>query len=499
MRRSAITGLFGFRFVCCALLVASLPPLAAGKAPEIEPPPPSSTTPIADRYRATAEQIVAAALAGNDSYRKLSELCDGVGHRLSGSPQLDRALQWAAEAMRRDGQANVRIEPVMVPHWVRGEESCTMVKPRNEPLSMLGLGGSVGTPPEGITAEVVVVRDEKELEALGDAVKGKIVLFDNAMPPYDPVKGTRYGETVRFRSKGPRIAAAQGAVACLVRSVTARSLRTPHTGGTNYGDAAVRIPGAAISVEDSAMIARLTERGEKTVVTLRMSAKTLDPAPSGNVIGELVGRERPEEVVVIGGHIDSWDVGQGAHDDGGGCVQAMEAINVLRRLNLVPRRTIRVVLWTNEENGLEGGKQYAKTHADELANHVAAIESDGGSFRPTGYSIECGDEAKQHIAADQMRDILSLFKDIGATTVEVGGSGADVSPMKPAGVVLMGHNVDMSTYFDYHHSHGDTLDKIDRKELSENVAVMAAVAYILADMPARLGATGEGAPPGHGR
>lgn len=245
------------------------------------------------------------------------------------------------------------------------------------------------------------------------------------------------------------------------------------------------------------MIARLTERGEKVVVTLKMDAKSLDPAPSGNVIGELVGRELPEEVVVIGGHIDSWDVGQGAHDDGGGCVQAMEAINVLRKLNLVPRRTIRVVLWTNEENGLEGGKQYAKTHADELDKHVAAIESDGGSFRPTGYSIECSDETKQHIAADQMRDILSLFKDIGATSAEVGGSGADVSPMKPAGVVLMGHNVDMSTYFDYHHSDGDTLDKVVPQELSQNVAVMATVAYILADMPARLGASGEGAPPGH--
>lgn len=497
MTRSTTVNSFGLRLAAWFCLTIPLPALAASIVPEIEPRRVASATPIADQYRATAERIITATLAGNDSYRKLSELCDGIGHRLSGSPQLDRALQWAADAMRRDGQANVRIEPVMVPHWVRGDESCTMVKPRHEPLAMLGLGGSVGTPPEGITAEIVVIRDEKELEALGDAVNGKIVLFDNAMPAYDRANGTRYGETVRFRSKGPRIAAAQGAVACLVRSVTARSLRSPHTGGTNYGDAAVRIPAAAISVEDSAMIARLTERGEKVVVTLKMDAKSLDPAPSGNVIGELVGRELPEEVVVIGGHIDSWDVGQGAHDDGGGCVQAMEAINVLRKLNLVPRRTIRVVLWTNEENGLEGGKQYAKTHADELDKHVAAIESDGGSFRPTGYSIECSDEAKQHIAADQMRDILSLFKDIGATSAEVGGSGADVSPMKPAGVVLMGHNVDMSTYFDYHHSDGDTLDKVVPQELSQNVAVMATVAYILADMPARLGASGEGAPPGH--
>lgn len=442
---------------------------------------------IADQYREAAERIIEATLADNDGYTKLQELCDGIGHRLSGSPQLDQAIHWAADAMRKDGQDNVRIEKVMVPHWVRGDESLTMIQPRRAPIAMLGLGGSVGTPTEGITAQVVVVADEEELAALGDGVRGKIVLFNNPMPDYDSQRGSGYGRTVRFRSNGARLASEQGAVACLVRSVTAHSLRSPHTGAMRYGDAAIKIPAAAVSTEDAAMMARLQARGVPVVVRLKMNAQTLDPAPSGNVIGELRGSTNPEEIVVIGGHIDSWDVGQGAHDDGTGCVMAMEAINVLRRLNMIPRRTIRVVLWTNEENGLAGARQYAKDHADELANHVAAIESDSGGFRPTGYSIQCADELKQATAVQQMRDIASLLVSLGADDVQTGHAGADVGPMKDAGVVLMGHEVEGSKYFNYHHSHADTVDKVDPDDFSRNIAVMATVAYILADMPQRIG------------
>ena len=444
---------------------------------------------IANQYREAAERIIEAALAQNDGYTKLQELCDGIGHRLSGSSQLDQAIRWAADAMRQDGQDNVRIEKVMVPHWVRGDESLTMLQPRRAPVAMLGLGGSVGTPTEGITAPVVVVADESELEALGDGARGKIVLFNNPMPDYDSERGSGYGTTVRFRSNGARLASEHGAVACLVRSVTAHSLRSPHTGAMRYGDAAIKIPAAAVSTEDAAMMARLQARGVPIVVRLNMDAQTLDPAPSGNVIGELRGSTNPEEIVVIGGHIDSWDVGQGAHDDGTGCVIAMEAINVLRRLDMIPRRTIRVVLWTNEENGLAGGRQYAKDHADELASHVAAIESDSGGFRPIGYSIQCADEVKQSTAAEQMRDIASLFLSLGADDVQTGHAGADVGPMRDAGVVLMGHQVEGSKYFAYHHSHADTVDKVDPEEFSQNIAVMATVAYILADMPQRIGET----------
>lgn len=455
-----------------------------------EEPTPAPVTPnygIAESYRASVDKIVAATLEGNGAYKKLEELCLFIGHRLSGSPQLEKAIDWAIDTMKEDGQENVRREKVMVPHWVRGNESARMVEPREQKLCMLGLGGSIATPPEGITAKVLVVKDKDDLDAKGDQAKGKIVLFNNPMPPYDPETGSGYGKAVQYRGKGAIYAAEKGAVACLVRSVTAKSLCTPHTGAMRYDDAVQKIPAAAITVEDADTIARLSERGVPVIVQLKMEAKTLPDAESANVLAELRGREKPEEIVVIGGHLDAWDVGHGAHDDGVGCVMAMEAINVLRKLNMIPRRTIRVVLWTNEENGLAGGKAYAKDHEAELPNHVAAIESDSGGFKPTGYSVECGDEGRQTLAALQMDEILSLVRSIGPMKVRTGHSGADISPMKPAGVILMGHNVEGSTYFDYHHTPADTIDKVDARELSENVAVMAAVAYVLADMPRRIG------------
>ena len=449
----------------------------------------ATATPIADRYRAAAERIIDATLAGNEAYNKMQELCDDIGHRLSGSPQLEQAVRWAAAAMKKDGQENVRLEPVMVPHWVRGKESLAMIAPRPYDIPILGLGGSVGTSPEGITAEVLAVRDEADLERLGESARGKIVLFNNDMRVTHPGEKWNYGTAVRYRSIGARLASEKGALACVIRSAASGSMRTPHTGAMRYGDAKVKIPAAAMSTEDADMITRLCARGVVVKLTLKMEAKTLPDAESANVIGELRGSTWPDEIVVMGGHIDSWDTGQGAHDDAGGCVAAMEAINVLRKLNMRPKRTIRVVLWTNEENGLRGGKNYAKVHADELANHVVAIESDGGVFRPTGFGLECKDDARQAVAADQMRDILSLFSRFDATALSLGHSGADVGPMKDAGVVLMGHRVEGSKYFYYHHSPADTLDKVDPEELSQNVAVLATVAYVLADMPLRLGST----------
>lgn len=442
---------------------------------------------IAERYRETVDRILQTALAGNDAYKKLEELCDDIGHRLSGSPQLEQAIAWAVAALKKDGQENVHTEKVMVPHWVRGAESVTMIEPRVAPMVMLGLGGSVGTPAEGITAAVEVVNDEAGLEELGDGARGKIILFNNPMPEYHAETGSGYGTAVRFRHHGAKLAAERGAAACLVRSVTARSLRSPHTGAMDYDEATVKIPAAALVTEDAEMIARLRRRGVAVVVTLKMEAKTLPDAESANVIGELQGRERTDEVVVIGGHIDSWDVGQGAHDDGAGCVIAMEAINVLRRMKLVPRRTIRVVLWTNEENGLRGADAYTAGHASELARHVAAIELDSGAFRPTGFAVECEDKDREAAAAKQMGEIVDLLSCLGSMKVDIGGAGADVGRLKSAGVVLLGHHVDGATYFDYHHTPADTLDKVKPAELSQNVAALAAVAYILADMPQRLG------------
>jgi carboxypeptidase Q len=441
--------------------------------------------------QATARRIVAAALADDGAYLKLQELCDGIGHRLGGSAGLDAATRWALRTMRADGHENVRLEPVMVPKWVRGRESCEMVAPRRQPLAMLGLGYSEGTPPAGISAPVVVVRDKAELDALGNAARGKIVLFNNVMPPYTREAGTGYGRAVQYRAFGAQWAAEKGAVACLIRSVTARSLRSPHTGMMRYDDAAVRIPAAALAIEDAEMIARLAARGIEVRVNLKMEARLAGEAPSANVIAELRGATHPEEIVVIGGHIDSWDVGQGAHDDGAGCVMAMQALTLLRKLNLRPRRTIRVVLWTGEEIGLIGAKRYAEDHADELARHVAAIEADIGCFRPTGYGVDCRDKGRRGVAEKHLRAMLDACASIGRLEVFPGQSAPDVSPLKPHGVLVLGHETDPSGYFDYHHTHADTLDKINPRDLQHNVAIMAVVAHAIADLPVRFGESGR--------
>lgn len=449
-------------------------------------PPPKSAK-LSEQYQEAAKKILDATLAGNEAHGKLEELCYLVGHRLSGSPALDKALDWAVAAFKKDGQENVRKEPVRVPRWVRGNESLVMLEPRETPVAMLGLGGSVGTPPEGITAEVLAVRDEEELKKVGEQAKGKILLFNFPMPPYDPEKGSGYGSAVHYRVHGARLAGECGAVACLIRSVTAKSLRSPHTGAMHYFDTPRRVPAAAVSVEDAEMIHRLTKRGIKVVLRLKMEAREEESAMSANVVAELRGRTNPEEIVVIGGHIDSWDVGQGAHDDGAGCVTAMEALNVLRKLNLVPRRTIRVVLWTNEENGLAGGRQYAKDHADELKNHVAAIEADTGGFQPQGFGVSVENKDREKRAAAQLEEITRLLAPIQATRAHTGGGGADIGPMGPAGVPLLSLDVEGSRYFDYHHTHADTFDKVDPKDLTHCVAAMAVMAYVLADMPGRLG------------
>jgi carboxypeptidase Q len=347
-------------------------------------------------------------------------------------------------------------------------------------MQILGLGGTVATPRAGITADVVVVDDFAHLESMGSRVKGKIVLFNYPMR-YDPETGPGYGDAVEYRGDGPVRAAKQGAAAALVRSVTTRSLYTPHTGATRYEDGVKKIPAAAVTIEDAMLIARLAKAGERVRVKLVLSGKYLPDAKSGNVVGELRGRDKPEEIVVIGGHIDSWDVGQGAHDDGGGCVAMMQALTVLRKLGLVPRRTIRVVLFTNEENGLRGAIDYATQHAAELPNHVAAIESDSGTFAPVGFSVQASDAA-----VAQVTDIGALLAPLGATKFKAGFGGADLIPLARAGVPALGVDVDEKHYFDYHHTHADTLDKVLPGDLANNVAMIAVMAYVLADMPDRL-------------
>ncbi|MGH9789243.1 MAG: M20/M25/M40 family metallo-hydrolase [Candidatus Acidiferrales bacterium] len=443
--------------------------------------------PLDEDYRDVAGRIVAAALADDGGWSKLEYLCDRIGHRLSGSEELERAVAWAAEQMRADGLENVRLQPVKVPHWVRGQES-EMLEPARRPLAMLALGGSVGTPPEGITAPVVAVQSFDELKALGrEKVEGRIVLYD--------VPWQGYGRTVVYRGRGASEAARLGAVAVLLRSVASYSLYTPHTGAMNYAEDAPKIPAAAISMEEAAWMGRLARAGVEVKVRLKMEAKTLPDADSANVIGEIVGREKPDEVVVIGGHIDSWDVGQGAHDDGAGTVASMQALALLKKLGLRPRRTLRVVLWTNEENGLRGGQAYRESvvAASELANHVAAIEADSGGEPPSGFGLglpalqdKPEAEAKKQRALDLLRQIGRLLEGIQAGDIRDGGGGADIGPIMREGVPGLGLRTSGDRYFHWHHAPADTLDKVNPEDIQKQVAAMAVMAFVLADMPGRL-------------
>jgi len=424
------------------------------------------------RYRAEADRIIDAALADSTAYRRVGFVADQFGARFSGTPELEAAIDWIIAKMREDGLENVRGEPVMVPRWVRGEESLELVSPRKQKLHILGLGSSVSTPSSGITAPVLVVSSFDELTRRASEARGRIVLFD---APF-----TTYGETVRYRGQGASQAARVGAVAALVRSIASFSMQSPHTGNMRYDTTVTRIPAAAVSVEDAMMLHRMQDRGERVVVTLRMGASMLPDAQSRNVVAELRGRERPEEIVVVGGHIDSWDVGQGVMDDAGGSFAAWEAVRLLKQLGLRPRRTVRVVMWTNEENGLRGATAYRDAHAAEIAKHILAIESDGGTFSPLGFGVK-GSDATFAVA----RSVAPLLARIGAGLIEreQGSPGADISPLVALGVPGMGLNVDPTRYFWYHHSEADTFDILNADEFARCVAAMAVMAYVVAEMP----------------
>ena len=432
------------------------------------------------RLAPVARRITAAALTDSGPYRRLGALVDGFGHRLSGSAALEQAIDWVLAELQKDGFSNVRGEPVMVPHWVRGAESATLIAPREAPLHMLGLGGSIGTGPDGITAEVMVVHSFDELERRQSEVAGKIVLF-NIPFPKDSAPFAGYDVAVQVRGLGASRAAKHGAVASLIRSVATFSIQSPHTGGMRYDTTVTKIPAAALSIEDAEMIDRIQARGQHVRVKLVMSAQMLADAPSRNAVAELRGRELPDEVVVIGGHIDSWDVGQGAMDDGGGSVAAWEAVKLLKTLGITPRRTIRVVLWTNEENGGRGGAGYRDAHRADLAKHFAAIESDNGIFKPTGFRFQGTKPAARRAAL-----LAQLTRLAGASTVVPGDGEADVGPIIEEGVPGFALDVDASRYFWYHHTAADTLNVVSDADLRRCVAAMAILAYALAEMPGTL-------------
>lgn len=480
--RRALFFVVALTFTACANTNAAgpMPSLPEDHTLKTTAPRSVATSTLSEPYRGTAQKIIQASTTSSGAYEKLRQLSDDIGDRLSGSPSLDRAVAWAAETMKADGHENVHTEKVMVPHWERGIGRGAIVAPAQHALHLLALGGSGGTPVGGIRGEVLVVGSLEELDRRASEAKGRIVLINRAMPAYGP-NGSGYGETAAIRTQGPSRSAKYGAIAALTRSLTAGGTNTPHTGATRFEPNITPIPAAAVSTEDAALIARMAARGP-VVVELELGARTMPDAESANVVAEFVGRELPEEVVLIAGHLDSWDVGQGSHDDGAGCTMVMEALTVLRNLNLRPRRTIRVVLYTNEENGLRGALEYAKAHAAEFPNFVAAIEADTGGFAPLGFRVD-----SQGPAAGRMKKIVSLLAPIGATQIKIGGSGADVGALKESSAVLMGLEVEGRYYFDYHHSEADTFDKIDRADLQKDVAAMAVTAYVLAELPIRIG------------
>ncbi|MDP2053934.1 MAG: M20/M25/M40 family metallo-hydrolase [Acidobacteriota bacterium] len=428
-----------------------------------------------DPYRDNAGKLIKAATAGQFAWDRVAELTDTYGQRISGSDNLNRAIAWAVETMTKDGLENVHTERVMVPKWVRGAESLEITNPPHHVVPMLGLGGSIATPPAGIEAEVMVVGSGDELTKRAAEAKGKIVLFN---VPY-----TNYGETVAYRSGGARMAAQHGAVAALVRSVGPVGLRTPHTGNMNYGDDTVaKIPAAAIPVEDALRIQRLANRGLKVRVRLKMEARFEPDAESFNVVGEIRGSEKPDEIVLVGCHFDSWDPGTGASDDGVGCIVTWEAARLMKQLNIRPKRTVRVVLFTNEENGMRGGNGYRDQHATQAPNHILALESDSGVFAPARLGFT-GSEAAQKI----MADIGTLLAPLGLQDIGPGGGGADIGPIATLGKVpMMAYQGDADKYFTIHHTPADTVDRIAPAEVSKAAAAIAAVVYVVADMPQAL-------------
>lgn len=457
-----------------ALALFAGPATAQGKKSKAPaaPPTPAWLTP----YQPALERILATTkdAGGNFAWDRLAMMTDTFGPRLSGSPNLEAALRWSRDEMRKDGLENVRLEPAMVPQWIRGDESLEILEPFPNKVPMLGLGGSVSTRAEGVAGELLIVKSFDELTARKDEAAGKIVLFN--------VVYTNYGETVRYRGAGASAAAKVGAIAALVRAVGPPGMRTPHTGAMNYEKDVPKIPTAAIPTEDADRFDRMVKRGQKVVLRLKMDAHFLDDAPSANLVGELTGSEKPEEVVLLGCHIDSWDPGTGAMDDGGGCVVTWEAVRILKNLGLKPKRTVRVVLFTNEENGGAGGRAYRDAHKAELEKHVLALESDSGVFRPRGFGFTGSDAARKTLT-----EIAALLKPLGADAIGPAGGGADIGPsVAAANIPSASLEVDGTKYFLLHHTPADTVDKLEPRDLADNAAAIAFLAYVVADLPTPL-------------
>ncbi len=429
------------------------------------------------QYDSMAVSIFKNSLQTGKAYNALTELTTKIGNRLSGSENAAKAVRWAKNKMEEFGLEDVHLEPCMVPHWVRGnvEEAAIIPgKGKRIPVAIATLGGSVATPKEGITAGVVEVRSFEELHKLGASAKGKIVFFNR---PFDQSKYNTfeaYGGAVNQRLAGAMEASKAGGVLALVRSVTPHLDNVPHTGVMGYVDSVPQVPGVAISTYGADQLSELLKNDPGLRVYVRVLCQTLPDVESANVVGELRGAELPNEVIVVGGHLDSWDKGQGAHDDGAGVVQAMEALRLLKQLGLKPKRTIRAVAFMNEENGERGGEAYAaKERPGET--HIAAIESDMGGFMPRGFGV-----STDSVRFEKIAQWAHLFSYIQADRIIHGGGGTDISALEKKHVPQIGLITEMQRYFNYHHSDNDTIDKVDERELELGAACLAVLTYVLA-------------------
>ncbi|XP_063909154.1 carboxypeptidase Q-like [Zophobas morio] len=424
-------------------------------------------------YSSTVEKIINAAVNGSFkgvTYQELTLFVDTFGNRIAGSQNLENAIDYMINKSIADGLDNVHGEDVQVPHWVRGFESATLVEPHNSSLSILGLGGSIGTSPEGILAEVLVVKTFDDLQSKAEQAKDKIVVYNEDF--------VSYGSAVIYRSNGAIEASKVGAVASLIRSISPFSLNTPHTGMQSYAENVTKIPGAAITIEDAHFLQRLQDEGKTIKILLKMEAQTLPDTTSRNVVAEIEGTEHPEKVVIVSGHIDSWDVGNGAMDDGGGLFISWGALALLKSLGLTAKRTVRAIFWTAEELGFVGAYQYATDHANETDNFIFMMESDNGTFNPIGLQYNAGTTGGCII-----QEVMKLLAPINATGTQQSPSvGSDIEIWTSEGVPGGSLDTENDKYYWYHHSNADTLEAESTDYLDKNTALWASVAYVLADL-----------------
>lgn len=426
---------------------------------------------------AAIKQIFDEALGKGKSYEMLYDLSVNIGPRLSGSPGAAAAVEWSRHVMEGFDFDSVWLQPVLVPHWVRGQKEVGRIvskKVGTVDVNVCALGGTIGTGPSGISAGIIEVKSFDELKMLGAGVKGKIVFFNRPMNPTQIQTFTAYGGAVEQRANGAAEAAKLGAVAALVRSMGSNLEDYPHTGSMRYAPNVTKIPALAISTKHAELLSRLLKDDKDLQVYLENHSVTLEDAPSFNVVGEIRGSEYPDEIIVVGGHLDSWDLGQGAHDDGAGCVQSIEVLRLFKQMGYKPKRTIRAVMFMNEENGLRGGLKYAELAAKNKEKHVAAIESDRGGFVPRGFTVPTDATAKAKV-----RSWKPLLEPYGLTDFSSEGGGADIGPLANQGVPLIGFLPDSQRYFDYHHTAEDTIDKVNKRELELGAASMAALVYLI--------------------